>query len=1203
MDRTRIKNYAPKARRDFREAVKGRLALFGIRQENDSVVIEPLVRDGVSVLIGGRAYPRSVGEKRHLLEMAVNKDGFEQTIERLAYTWFNRLVAIRYMELHGYLDHGYRVLSHSEDKAIPEILERAELVELPGLDKERVIELKLDGNKDEELYRLLLTAQCNALHSAMPFLFERVDDETELALPENLLHSDSVIRRLVTEVEEDSWREIEVVGWIYQSYLSERKAEVIGQVVKSGDIPAATQLFTPNWIVRYLTQNTLGRKWLATYPQSPLRQQLEFYVEPPEQTPEVREQLRTITPTTLLPEKTTFLDPACGSGHILVEAYDLFKSIYQERGYRAKDIPSLILSKNLFGLEIDDRAAQLAKFALLMKARKDDHRLFDGDSIQLNIFAIQETKGFNAHEVTGYLNQPIFLDHPPASRKSVEDPESLITRDRMSALGDIAEEDIADLISLFDEGKTFGSLIEIPENLTRKLYAIEERARAVAERGHGLSQLYAAKFLAIVEQASCLARKFDCVVTNPPYMGAKSFNPQIKHFASKNFPTDKADLFSLFAVRLLGLTEACGFLGLMTPFTWMFIKSFEPLRRSLSQENTLHSLIQPEYHAFFDSAFVPICSFVVQKHRMPKYSGVFIGLSDFYGEDIQSVKALEAVSSADCAWRYLATSEDFEKIPGSPIAFLVGNAVRNVFARCDPLSIAASPSKGLFTGDNGRFIRFWWEVAHEGILRDCTSHDQSKTARHKWYPLQKGGENRKWYGNEYCVINFQYDGEELRSFKGYGERNPEFYFQEALSWTKITSSSFSARYASPGHLFDDAACVCPVKSGASIHAILAFLNSKVGAYLLSAISQTLNYSPGEIGRLPYISMSGDTASRTIRLVQLAKDDWDSAEVSLDFAVAAMATTRRQCQHLEASWGRVKAVCEGRLEETQQLEELNNSLFIEAYGLQGELTPKVPDGQNTLYRPERSEDIKRLVSYAIGCMVGRYSLDKPGLIYANAGGVGFDPAQYTTFRADDDGILALTEADWGLPDDAASRFVEFLSVAWPKQYLDENLTFVAESLDSKKGEPPRESIRRYLATGFYKHHLQMYKRRPIYWLFSSGKLRAFQCLVYLHRYNEGTLARMRTEYVIPLQGRIAGRIQQLEADEAKPASTAHLKKIRKELDSLKKQEAELRAFDEKLKHYADKRIALDLDDGVKVNYGKFGDLLAEVKAVTGGKDDE
>jgi hypothetical protein len=533
MNRTTLKSYAPQARRDCIAAVTDRAASYGLRQDR----IEPMTEQGDVVLIAGTSVPRDIATKRKRLEERITRHGFEPTMEAIAYTWFNRFAAMRFMELHGYLEHGYRVLSHPDpDKPIPEILEHAAQVEWPGLNPNTVIELKLDGTRDPELYRMLVLAQCNALHAAMPFLFERIDDETELLLPENLLHSDSLIRKLVNGIDEEDWQDVEIIGWLYQFYIAEKKDQVIGKVVKSEDIPAATQLFTPNWIVKYLVQNSLGRQWLATYPDSPLKQQMEYYIEPAEQTPDVQAQLKAITPESLNPEELTLLDPACGSGHILVEAYDLFKAIYQERGYRARDIPALILQKNLFGLEIDDRAAQLAAFALMMKAREDDRRIF-ANGIQPHVLAIQESKGLHAQQITEALNRP------------------LDAGEKQGHPGSIAQADVAQLIALFEHGKTFGSLIRVPENLAEKLPAIAQRVQEILANGGMLEQAAARSFKSLVEQAWILSKQHDTVVANPPYINRKYMPSLLKKFLEAKYDAFATDSFAAFMRRSFELVH------------------------------------------------------------------------------------------------------------------------------------------------------------------------------------------------------------------------------------------------------------------------------------------------------------------------------------------------------------------------------------------------------------------------------------------------------------------------------------------------------------------------------------------------------------------------------------------------------------------------------------------------------------------------
>ena len=732
MNRTKLKNYASQARRDFIQAMTDRAAFYGLSARK----IEPVVEKGDVAVIGGRSHPRAVSKKRKQLEDRIKGHGFEQTMEALAYTWFNRLVAIRFMELNGYLDHGYRVLSHSEGKPTPEILEHAEHVDLPGLKKETVIDLKLAGNKEAELYRLLLTAQCNALHAAMPFLFEKIDDETELLLPDNLLHSDSLIRKLVGEIDEEDWQEVEIIGWLYQFYISEKKDEVIGKVVASEDIPAATQLFTPNWIVKYLVQNTLGRQWLATYPHSALRQQMQYYIEPAEQTPEVQEQLKAITPTSLNPEELTLLDPACGSAHILVEAYDLFKAIYQERGYRAKDIPVLILQKNLFGLEIDDRAAQLAAFALIMKARADDRRIFASEA-KPNILAFQDSKGMNADDLTHALNSPINKEDVPSEylfEEVAEEKDGLFSRKALVEKGHVSQGDIASLLALFENAKTFGSLIQVASKLAEKLPEIEKRLDDVLKYGD-LTHASAHVLKPLLRQACLLARRYDAVVANPPYMGSKGLNTTIKQFGASQFPEGKSDLFAMFIVRITLLTTTTGNIGLMTPFVWMFLQSYASLRKRLLRSHHISSLIQPEYHAFFESAFVPICAFTIEAAPAAK-PATFIRLTDFYGYEAQATKTLEAIQESTCGWRYEAVPSQFLLIPGAPIAYWISGIENFRFGKVGDRAVSGGRCK---THNDEKHVRFHWEVARRSD---------------KWKLYLKGGEFRKYVGNELHVVDW-----------------------------------------------------------------------------------------------------------------------------------------------------------------------------------------------------------------------------------------------------------------------------------------------------------------------------------------------------------------------------------------------------------------------------------------------------------------
>lgn len=1185
MDTKPLKDYAPVARRKFIEAVTAQATKLGITSK---AISEPTLA-GDLMMIEGQPFPKEMHPERQKLVERVKKDGFEAVIEAAAYTWFNRLVAIRYMELHNYLDHGYRVLSHPEGEPRPEILDHVADLELDGLDKSKAIELKLAGTKDEELYRLILMGQGNALHKSMPFLFERLGEVNELLLPANLLYTDSVIRQMVEAIKDDAWQQIEIIGWLYQYYISEKKDQVIGKVVKPEDIPAATQLFTPNWIVKYMVQNSLGAQWLATYPDSVLRGQMEYYIEPAEQTPEVHAHLKAITPDSLNPEEITLIDPACGSGHILVEAYDLFKAIYQERGYRQRDIPQLILEKNLFGLDIDQRAAQLAGFALMMKGRADDRRLFDR-GLSLNVMAFVNSTDF--------------------------DPEVLAeSRDLRLADFGLESADLKAMKKLFEHATTFGSLIQVPEEVKAKLDGLSRLSRQESGELEDEGQLAVLHNLA--QQAQLLVSRYDVVVANPPYMGSKGMNGLVKKFVGKSYQDTKADLFACFIKRgrYWGKEEA--FIGVVAPFLWMFLSSYEKFRRGLLDQATLFNLTQLEYNAF-EPACVPIASFVFRNLHIPNFEGSYIKLSEFKGHQNQAPRTIEAIENPNCGWMYRAKADDFKKIPGSPVAYWASEAVRRAFNSFPLLSSVCDVKKGMDTGDNIRFLRYWFEVdASNTKLANSSQVNFSREPN--WRAYNKGGSFRKWFGNQEFIIAWGDGGASVRSFSKSTLRNENFYFRPSVSWTDVSSAHLGVRFYHEGFIHDSTG---PSIFGQTetLFSVLSFMTSVVCQHLLTILSPSLHYQVGSIARLPFADQRESSVRvGASRCVEIAGQDWNGYEASWSFQFHSLISkTEETVAQSYAVWN---AESQQIITEMKRLEEENNRLFIDAYGLQDELTPEVPIEQITLtvnpaYRyPDtekrkltdeerqtrfRQDTMRELVSYTVGCMMGRYSLDEPGLIYAHSGNEGFDPGRYQKFPADEDGIIPLTDTSW-FEDDAAHRLETFLSVAWPAEHLEENLSFLADNLSPNKNESSRDTIRRYLCDKFFTDHCQTYKKRPIYWLFSSGKQKGFQALVYLHRYNEGTLARMRSEYVIPLQGKMAARLEQLKGDIHNESSSAHRKRLEKEQAKLEKQQTELLAFDEKLRHYADQRIALDLDDGVKVNYGKFGDLLADVKKICGDKE--
>ena len=1231
MNKSNLKSYAPQARKDFIAAITGRAHQLGLEEHGGKLVVAPADTQGNVTVIAGQAWPAKVNDQRKRLIERIQKDGFVQTMEAVAYTWFNRFAALRYMELHDFLNHGYRALSSTSDTtgALPDLLTHAtDIVQtgsLPGLNAAEVMELKLAGNRDGELYRKLLVAQCNALSNAMPFLFERIDDETELLLPDNLLRTDSIIAKLVDAIPEEDWQEIEVIGWLYQFYISEKKDHVIGKVVKSEDIPAATQLFTPNWIVQYLVQNSVGRLWLMANPSSTLASDWPYYIQSAEQTPEVQAELDALIQVrmdedggTLNPETITVLDPACGSGHILVVAYDVLKAIYLERGYRLREIPRLILEKNLYGLDIDDRAAQMAGFALLMKARADDRRLFtatddNGQPIppKLNVLSLKESKGLDAQAL--YADLAAFIDAAPSTSdagfaKNELFPETQVQMSfgevaapRSATNSVLSQKDIAELISTFEHAKTFGSLIQMsPQRLPtlRKQLSILSEA---AQKADWVGKAAANDLLPLAHQAIVLGMQFDAVVANPPYMGGKGMNSALKDFAKKSFPDSKSDLFAMFIERGFDWCKPCGFNSMVTMQSWMFLSSYEAMREKLVTQRTIQTMAHLGARAFgeISGEVVQTTAFVLQGQHFSGFKPAFFRLVD--GHEAQKEAALRGNQN-----RFDDTEQDkFKKIPGSPIAYWATENSRNVFSEHLSIDEYALPRQGMATGDNNRFIRLWFEVRKNDSGFFMPNKESAWESGRKWFPYNKGGPFRKWYGNNEFLIRFDKPTYAILKTMGNNCPSEHLYFHPGVTWSAISSGSLSVRYDDAGFIFSNAGMKVFAKRdeerGVVLLNILCFLNTPVAEKLISYLSETINFDQGLIARLPLVKIPGleDIASR---LIKYARDDWNFSETSWDFDRLHWLSDNKSSTLISNSWDRWMRQSKERVSQVKLLEQENNRLFINAYGLQGELSPEVPENQITITRADREKDSQRLISYAIGCMMGRYSLDEPGLIYAHAGNVDFDASRYKTFPADADGILPLTDEHW-FADDAPERVREFLQAVWGPDTLDENMAWLAESLGTKGSETPAETIRRYIADKFYKDHLQTYKKRPIYWLFSSGKQGAFQALVYLHRYNESTLARMRAEYVVPLTGKMQARIDMLQKDALAASSTAARNKINKEIEKLTKKHAELLAYDEKLRHYADMRIKLDLDDGVKVNYGMFGDLLDSVKVITGGSGDD
>ncbi len=934
-------------------------------------------------------------------------------------------------------------------------------------------------------------------------------------------------------------------------------------------------------------QNSVGRLWLMANPTSTLASQWSYYIQQAKQTPEVQEQLDALVQTrirengeTLNPETITVLDPACGSGHILVVAYDVLKAIYLERGYQPRSIPRLILEKNLYGLDIDDRAAQLAAFALLMRARADDRRLF-ADPLKLNVLALQGSEGLEVGELTAHLT------------------EFRIQRATLKSLLDI-----------FEHAKTFGSLIQVPAELNAKLPDVAQGLQRALDEGDLYAKHAAKDLLPLVCQALILGTVFDAVVANPPYMGARYYNGLLKRFVESKYVEAKGDLYTCFMIRSLAFSKANGFAAAITIPNWMFLSTFENLRREVLSSATVDTFLH-NGRGVFGSDFGS-CAFVLRHCSAPNYRGRYRRLFDKQG----SVSSNEELAIRfDGAPVFDVSSAELGQVPGQPFAYWVTEAVRRVFQDSTPLGTFAIPKQGLATADNERFVRRWYEVSFAGIKFDCTNIANAKESEQKWFPYNKGGEFRRWFGNQEFVVNWEHNGAEIKSFVDENGKvrsrpqNSDYYFRRSISWSDITSATTCFRYFPDGFIHDVTGMSAFPPNGREWEA-LGFCNSVVASEMVRILNPTVHFQIGDFLRLPYRQPSDPKEVIEIveRAIHISEEDWNSVETSWAFKtspllIQANGNAGLKIRSLQTAWQLWSVRAENSRRELMSLEYQNNVNFINTYGLTAEIGPEVNESQITLARADRERDCQRLVSYAIGCMMGRYSLDEPGLIYAYAGNVGFDQGRYgSSFPPDVDGILPLTDDQW-FGHDAASRVPEFLRTVWGADTVEENIAWLAESLGTKGAETPAETIRRYLAGKFFKDHLQTYKKRPIYWLFSSGKHSAFQALVYLHRYNEGTLSRLRAEYVVPLIAKMVSRLDILDKDVAAASSAASRTKLQKQIEALRKKQIELLAYDEKLRHYADMRITLDLDDGVKMNYAKFGDLVAESKSITGAKDDE
>ncbi|MED4904265.1 BREX-1 system adenine-specific DNA-methyltransferase PglX [Parageobacillus thermoglucosidasius] len=1164
MNKSAIKNFAVTARRKLIDGVKQKAYELGITEKE---IKEPeLFEDGFR--INQKFFKKYELKQREKLIEKIKEKGYEQVIEEVAYTWFNRFIALRFMEVNDYLPTGIRVLSSIDpEKTEPDIISQALEVDL-DLDYDIVYRLQ-DENNTADLYKYLLIRQCNELNKILPIMFEEINDYTELLLPDNLLQEGSVIRDLVTMIDEEDWKEqVEIIGWLYQYYISEKKDQVFADLKKNKkitkeNIPAATQLFTPKWIVKYMVENSLGRLWLESHPNEELKKQWKYYLEEAEQEPEVQEQLEKLKNKELSPEDIKVLDPCMGSGHILVYAFDVLYSIYQSAGYSERDIPKLILEKNLYGLDIDDRAAQLAYFAVMMKARSYNRRIFR-EKINLNICSIQESNGI-PKEAIDYLVNPTSLEFEKA----------------------VQREELEYLINVFQDAKEYGSILNV-EPIDFK--AIEERIEQI-RNGETVDlfeeqyrEIILEKLPHLIKQAKIMSQKYDVVVTNPPYMGQSGMNPNLSNFIKKYFPNSKGDLGTVFMEVCITYASSNGYVSMINIPSWMFLTTYETLRKNLIINNSFISLLHLGRGIF--GADFGTTAFVIKNSKIKNYVGIFKRLFENQSVVDSLEKKRERFFNETSFYN---KQENYLLISGSPITYWAKNIDLKIFTENKKLGDIANPKQGLATADNNRFLRFWFEVAYKKIGFNFKDKNEAKNSKLKWFPYNKGGEFRKWFGNNEYVVNWENDGYEIKNFKDEKGKlksrpqNTQYYFKKCITWSKVTIGGFSVRYIPNGFLFDVAGCSIFFDREEEIYYYLGLLNSKVTKRILSFLSPTVNYEVGHIASIPIIDNKSNTIEELVsECVSISKHDWDSFETSWDFKKHPLLTYKKEAKTIEQAFNNWRAFAEQQFYKLKENEEELNRIFIEIYGLQDELTPEVDEKDVTIRKADKERDIKSFISYAVGCMFGRYSLDQEGLVFA---GGEFDESKYVTFKADPDNVIPITDDEY-FEDDIVSRFVEFVRVTFGEETLEENLDFIADALTRKANETSRQRIRRYFLKEFYKDHVQTYQKRPIYWLFDSGKNDGFKALIYMHRYDEGTVAKVRTDYLHLLQRKYEAEIKRLEMIMDSDVSTTEKAKARKKKEKIQKQLLECMQYDQVMAHVANQKISIDLDDGVKVNYAKF-----------------
>ena len=1204
MDKTAIKNYATEARRKLIEAVKLKAQQLYIFEDSAKTLrpgaeVERLQADGIFLS------SEQLNARRRLYDELLHEDMpykpaiFNRVMESVACTWFNRLIALRIMEVNEWLPSNTRILSSQEPGRVePDALR--EVDHLDFVNQAKVAELRADTsiNASEKLYKYILISQCNALHKTLPGMFEKENDYTELLLPDALLSKGGIVHDLVNMIHEDNFHiekqgQIEIIGWLYQFYISEKKDEVNAQkknvTINKDTIPAVTQLFTPQWIVKYMVENSLGRLWLdRDKAESGLSDDImnasyygwEYYIEDAEQTPEVAEQLRILRAQSPVkrPEDIKLIDPCMGSGHILVYAFEVLYQIYLSQGYAEREIPNLILQNNLYGLDIDDRAGQLAYFALMIKARSYNRRFFRQDTIpQPMVYSFPERKWFIVG-VEKWLGV------------------SMTVSDRKAAYQDLLylAETLGD-----DKGKTFGSAIKIEREIDfarlRKYVHDFATGQIAMDDTDFMSQ--AIYFDQLIDIAEVLAQKYDVVVTNPPYMAPA---PAQADWVKKNYPDSKSDLCVVFIERNFDFLKKNGYLSMITMHSWMFTTSYNNFRENLIASKNIVNMAHLGARAFEEigGEVVQTTVFTLRQVYLPNYVTAFIRLVDYPSQESKKIGFFDNIN------RFVVSAENFYAINGKPLAYWLSKNVLKTFVN-KSLGDKLITREGMATADNDRFLKNWHEVLFDNIgILIKNPHDAIASGK-KWFPYLKGGENRKWYGNHNLIVNWENNGFEIRNNRDpisgrvrSHNYNGDYAFKAGLTWTSICSGQIMVRYSSEGFLFDSKGAKGFCNNAQLLLYIIGFLNTPVSNIYLAFFSPSFEFKVGHVSQVPLVigEQQNEVNLLVTQNIEISRNDWDSFETSWDFKLPPLIQFRqsnalwgdptaedfRNNGSIQLSYKAWETFTEMQFSQLKANEEELNRIFIDIYGLQDELAPEVEDKDVTIRKADLGRDIRSFISYAVGCMFGRYSLDEQGLVFA--GGT-FDKLRYKTYLPEKDNILPIGSADY-FEDDIVVRFVEFVRTVYGNDTLSENLNFIADALYPTGNGSAQEKIRRYFLNDFYKDHLKIYQKRPIYWLLDSGKKDGFKALFYLHRYDKYTIARVRTDYLHPLQRKYEAEIKRLEMLATTTDNAREKAAYRKEMDALQAKIDECRTYDQVVSHIAHQQIELDLDDGVKVNYEKF-----------------